>query len=80
MLCGCFKYDFPAGKFFVYKCPQGRVAAPPCGAFGKAALTALAGELGASPTSRFYRFSWRRKSGKLQSVYHSALLAVIENN
>ena len=50
-----------------------------CGAFVRLRKRPLPGDWGRPPTSRFYRFSPRRKSGKSQSVYHFALLATIKN-
>lgn len=65
---------------FVYQRPRERVVAPPVEHLARQRKRPLPGDWGRPPTSRFYRFSRRRKNRKLQSVYHSALLATIENN
>ena len=62
-----------------YSAPARARSRSTCGAFGKAAKRPLPGDWGRPPTSGFYRFSPRRKSGKSQSVYHFALLSTIES-
>lgn len=62
-----------------YSAPARARSRSTCGAFGKAAKRPLPGDWGRPPTSRFYRFSQRRKSVKSFRVYHETLLATIKN-
>lgn len=51
-----------------------------CGAFARQHKRPLPGDWGQPPTSRFSRFSRRRKTGKSFRVYHETLLATIKNS
>ena len=71
--------SFQPVKSLPYSAPARARSRSTCGAFGKAAKRPLPGDWGRPPTSRFYRFSQRRKSVKSFRVYHETLLATIKN-
>ena len=74
------KYPFPSWESAPYSAPARARRRSTGGAFARQHKRPLPGEWGHPSTSRFSRFSRRRKTGKSFRVYHETLLATIKNS